>query len=107
VSVGGAGASVGVGPVCAIARPTSAEPNTAVAASTARTQARRVAAFARRREAVTRRRRDLSTDPSPSLSWSRPTARSTRWSETATDARWSGDPPSARTSSSSDLSHGE
>lgn len=55
VSVGGGAVSVGVGSICAIARPPSADPNR-TGPSTARTQARRLRVVGRRRAAVTRPR---------------------------------------------------
>jgi hypothetical protein len=56
VSVRSEGVCVDVGSICATARPPRADPKTAVAASTARTQARRLTAVARRLTAVARRR---------------------------------------------------
>ena len=64
VSVGGDVVAVGVGSICATARPPKEKPKAAVAASTARTQARRLTAIARRRAAVTRGRCGSITDPS-------------------------------------------
>jgi hypothetical protein len=62
--VGGEVVSVGVGSICATAGPPTERPMAAVAASTARTPARRLTAIARRRAAVTRRRCGPSTYPS-------------------------------------------
>jgi hypothetical protein len=64
VCVGGEVVSVGVGSICATARPPNERPKAAVPASTARTQARRLTATPRRRAAVTRRRCRSITDPS-------------------------------------------
>jgi hypothetical protein len=64
VSVGGDVVSVGVGSLCATALPPKEKPKAAVAASTARTQARRLAAIAGRRAADTLRGCGSITDPS-------------------------------------------